>query len=87
LGWDEGEGARVGSVGWLSDGGRRVRICSSALVPLNAFMNFLRKMPCKYFIINCEFNCYVIFNCEFTYKFPAEQCLGVNVRAVQYGVG
>jgi len=73
----EGEGARVGSVGWLSNRGQWVQICSSPLVPLNAFMNFLRKMPCKYFIINCEF----------TYKFPAQRCLGVNVWAVQYGVG
>ena len=50
-------------------------------------MNFLKEMPFKYFIFNCEFTCYAIFNCEFTNNFPAQQCPGVNVRDVTDGVG
>jgi len=43
-----------------------VTLCSSALVPLNIFIKFLEKMPCKYFI----------FNCVFTYNFLGQRYPG-----------
>jgi hypothetical protein len=54
----------------------RTSVLSSAPAPLNALMNFLEKIPCKYFIFNTLFTCNCLYLIIIYMQFPAHGVRG-----------